>query len=69
MVPHTIQTRKEEGTGERILNRRGVVLSVLEDMLMSLIGDSGSYYFSGDFSTGKIMIGHDLANLTGGGDG
>ena len=45
------------------------MLSVLEDMLMSLKGDSGSYYFSGDFSTGKIMIGHDLANLTGGGDG
>ena len=41
----------------------------LEDRLISLIGDPGSYSFSGDFSTGKILPGHDLANLAGGGDG
>ena len=75
VVPHTAQTRKEEGTGEEYsageecCSGAGEWRTGLEDRLISLIGDSGSYSFSGDFSNGNILPGHDLANLAGGLDG
>ena len=75
MVPHTAQTRKEDGTGEEYCEGEewcegvGEWSTELDDRLISLIGDSGSYSFSGDFSPGRILPGNDLANLAGGGDG
>ena len=68
VVPHTAHIRKELGTREEC--GAGEWSTGLEDRLMSLIGDSGSYSFSGDLSSGgRILPGHDLAILAGGGDG
>jgi len=60
VVPHTAQTRKEEGTGEECLaGERG---TGLEDRLISLTGDSGSY----SFSVGRRLSGQDLPVSAGG---
>jgi len=73
VVPHTAQTRKEEGTGEEYSageewSSAGERKTGLEDRLISLTGDSGSYSFSGHSSTGRRVSGQGLDILAGGGD-